>query len=275
MSITIQTVTTIDQCRQIERLQEKIWASSQLEVVPDHLLFTIAKEGGIVLLASTETGEPVGFAYGFLSRTDAGHLKLASHQAGVLAAYQDRHIGLALKLAQRDRALEQGLNLITWTFDPLQGRNAYFNLHKLGAVCITYLPNLYGDMRDDLNQGLPSDRFRVDWWIVSDRVAARVAGDVEKRPVSAYPVLNSGLLSDDSLRLPSSTVQPLQAPHCLVEIPSDINLLKMKNRNTALQWRLQTRQIFEQAFAAGYTTVDVLRDEGRNYYLLQKDWLLS
>lgn len=271
MTVHIQRVTTIEACRRIEQLQKKIWASTDLEVAPDHLLFTIAKEGGVVLLAKEED-KPVGFAYGFLSRTKERRLKLASHQAGVLPTVQDSGIGYALKLAQRQAALDLGLELITWTFDPLQGRNAYFNLHKLGAVCNTYFPNLYGEMRDDLNQGLPSDRFRVDWWIASDRVVSRVAGEVEERPVLGYPVLNASLPDNDEVRLPSLTVQPLLAPHCLVEIPADINYLKSKAPDVALQWRLQTRQIFEQAFAAGYTAIDLLRDQGRNYYLLQKEW---
>ncbi len=271
MSVTIQPVTTIAECRHLETLQKEIWASTDLEVAPDHLLFTIAKEGGLVLLASTEVGEPVGFAYGFLSRTDEGRLKLASHQAGVLPDYQDHQIGLALKLAQREHALEQGLDLITWTFDPLQGRNAYFNLHKLGAVSNTYLPNLYGQMRNELNQGLPSDRFRVDWWLASARVVARVRGDVEKRSVSAYPLLNASLPHGDGVRLPPATVQPLQTAPCLVEIPGDINRLKTKAPDAALRWQRQTRQIFEEAFATGYTAIDLLRAEGRNYYLLEKD----
>lgn len=273
MTVHIQRVTTIEACRDIEQLQKNIWASTDLEVAPDHLLFTIAKEGGVVLLAKTEADEPVGFAYGFLSQTETGQLKLASHQAGVLPTAQDSSIGYALKLAQRQAALDLGLELITWTFDPLQGRNAYFNLYKLGAVCNTYFPNLYGEMRDDLNQGLPSDRFRADWWIAADRVVRRVAGEVEERSVSAYPILNASLSGHDDARLPTSTVQPLSASHCLVEIPADINRLKMEAPAAALQWRFQTRQIFEQAFAAGYTAVDLLRDQGRNYYLLQKDGL--
>ncbi len=80
--------------------------------------------------------------------------------------------------------LAQGIDLITWTFDPLETRNATLNFHKLGAVCNTYFPNLYGDMRDGLNAGLPSDRFQVDWWIASERVAQRLAGEPPSTPPS-------------------------------------------------------------------------------------------
>ncbi|MDX1524061.1 MAG: hypothetical protein R3264_20700, partial [Anaerolineae bacterium] len=96
--ISIHPITTIEECRIIERLQAEIWQTGDLEVAPDHLLWTIAKEEGIVLLAETEAGEPVGFAYGFLSRTKTGHLKLASHQAGVLPAYQAGGFGYQIKL---------------------------------------------------------------------------------------------------------------------------------------------------------------------------------
>ena len=103
--------------------------------------------------------------------------------AGVHPAYRNRGLGYSLKLAQREHVLAQGIDLITWTFDPLETRNATLNFHKLGAVCNTYLPNLYGDMRDGLNAGLPSDRFQVDWWIASERVAQRLAG----QPPSGSP----------------------------------------------------------------------------------------
>ena len=271
MTVTIQAVTAIDECRHIEKLQKEIWTSTDLEVAPDHLLLTIAKEDGVVLLARTETGKPVGFAYGFLARTKDGRLKLASHQAGVLAAYQDDGVGYALKLAQRQATLDKRLDLITWTYDPLQGRNAYFNLHKLGAVCQTYLANLYGEMRDELNQGLPSDRFRVDWWIASAAVAERLAGQSPDYAVADYPILNQGIPLGEGLVAPANTFEPAHSSACLVEIPADINELKSTAPAVALQWRRQTRAIFEQAFAVGYTAVDVLRYEDRNYYLLQKD----
>ena len=144
MAISIFPVTKIEECRIIEQLQLEIWGGDGLEVTPDHLLLTMAKESGVVLLATTGAGQPVGFGYGFLAMTESGRLKLASHQVGVLPAHQDAGLGFALKLAQRDIALTRQLNLITWTFDPLQSRNARLNLRKLGAVSNTYFRNLYG-----------------------------------------------------------------------------------------------------------------------------------
>jgi predicted GNAT superfamily acetyltransferase len=272
MTISIHPVTTIEECRIIERLQAEIWGSDDIEVTPDHVLLTLAKEGSIVLLAMGEDEKPIGFAFGFLGFTADNRLKFASHVVGVLPAYQSQGIGYQLKLAQREAALARNLDLITWTFDPLQGRNARFNLRKLGAVCNTYLRHLYGDMRDGLNQGLPSDRFRVDWWIATDHVVDRIAGRFVEQPLppSECPILNSAATLDNGLLAPAETFAYPENPSCLVEIPVDVNRLKSEAPGLALKWRWQTREIFEMAFATGYTAIDLLRRNDRNYYLLQK-----
>lgn len=277
MTISISPVTTIEECRIIEQLQIEIWGCTELEVAPDHLVLTMAKEGGIVQLATDETGRSVGFGYGFLAETDAGHLKLASHQVGVLPAYQDTGLGFRLKLAQRAVALDRRLDLITWTFDPLQGRNARFNLRKLGAVAQTYLRDLYGQMRDELNRGLPTDRFKVDWWITTNHVINRLDGhSPELWPAAAdCPILNPATILDNGLAVPPDSVDLPHQDFCLVEIPADLPQLKTQAPELALTWRLQTRQLFEAAFVGGYTAVDLLRRSGRNYYLLQKNWQLS
>ena len=160
MSITIHSPEILEEFKAIEGLQAEIWGTA-IGVTPGIFLFVVAKEGGIVLLAQ-DNGKPVGFSYGILGLTEDNRVKLASHQTGVLPAYRDRGLGFDLKLAQRQAALAKSLDLITWTFDPLQGRNAWLNLRKLGAVCQTYIPDLYGEMNDAFNQGLPSDRFNVD-----------------------------------------------------------------------------------------------------------------
>ena len=107
-------------------------------------------------------------------------LKLVSHMTGVLAEYRDQRVGYELKLAQRDWALSLGLDLITWTYDPLESRNGYFNVHLLGSVSQTYLRNYYGEMSDQMNEGIPSDRLRVDWWITSPVVENCLGKSVEK-----------------------------------------------------------------------------------------------
>lgn len=271
MTISIRVVTTIEECQILERLQTEIWGCADVEA-GSHLMLIIAKEGGIVLLAVDEADQPVGFAYGIFALTQDNRLKLASHQTGVLPAYQSSGLGYRLKLAQREAALARRLDLITWTFDPLQSRNAYLNLHKLGAVCHTYLRHLYGDMPDALNRGLPSDRFQVDWWIASSHVRRRLAHPEPAPPLSESPIVNPTSLKNGFL-VPPETFNLPDAPFYRVEVPPDLPALKAGDPELALAWRLHTRQLFEACFAGGYTAVDLWRGEGCNYYLLQKDWL--
>ena len=174
--LPIRPLSTHGEIRAVEQLQREVWDLPDVEVVPLHVLITAAKNGGL-LLGAFDDERLVGFVFGFPGLTSDGKLKHCSHMAGVHPAYRDRGLGYSLKLAQRDHVLAQGIDLITWTFDPLETRNATLNFHKLGAVCNTYIPNLYGEMRDGLNAGLPSDRFQVDWWIASERVAQRLAGE--------------------------------------------------------------------------------------------------
>ena len=246
-----------------------------MEVAPDHLVLTMAKEGGVVLLARDERDEPIGFAYGFIGLTEDRRFKLASHQVGVLPTYQDRGLGYQLKLAQRQATLALDLDLITWTFDPLQGRNARFNMRKLGAVCKTYLRDLYGGMRDQLNQGLTSDRLKVEWWLATDHVAQRLTHPARAEvwpPDPVCPLLNQATLLENGVFVPPDTFDVPDTDFCLVEIPADIQQLKTETLDLAIKWRLHTRQVFETLFDRGYTAIDLLRRQGRNYYLLQKDW---
>ena len=257
----------------IEQLQIDIWGTG-IGATPGIFLHVIAKEGGVVLLA-LDDDKPVGFSYGFLGFAKNNTIKLASHQTGVLPAYQDRNLGYQIKLAQREATLALNIDHITWTFDPLQGRNASLNMRKLGAVCNTYYREYYGDMADELNQGLPSDRFVVDWWITTEHVTQRLAGKAieSNLPSMEYPILNEVTgLDPNGLPVPADGFDLPTGNRCLVEIPSDLSALKEKAPDLALKWRLQTRDIFEATFGMGYTAIDLLRYEGRNYYLLQKDW---
>ena len=168
MTIEIRLVQTIAEYRAVEQMQREVWNLEEVEVVPDHLLLTVQKNGGLVIGAfdrppEGENEQLVGFVFGFAGLTAAGQVKHCSHLAGVLPTHQNLGLGYRLKLAQRAHVVAQGIDLVTWTFDPLESRNARLNFHKLGVTCHTYLRNLYGDIRDALNAGLPSDRFQVDW----------------------------------------------------------------------------------------------------------------
>jgi predicted GNAT superfamily acetyltransferase len=267
----------------LESLQRRIWPGSEIDVVPGHLMLTIEHSGG-VLLGAFEEDRLVAFVLGFLGvdsatpdRVAMARLKHCSHMLGVDPDYRDRGIGLRLKLAQRRLVIEQGIRLVTWTYDPLQSRNAHINIRRLGAVSRRYLPNLYGEMRDDVNKGIPSDRFEVEWWVSSPRVVTRVEGS--RRPVDLANILAAGAhklnpatLGADDLPHPSEELEPMEGNLLLVEIPPDFDAIRRSDMDLARLWRVQTRQVFQDAFGMGYLVSDFvhLQDERfpRSYYLL-------
>ncbi len=266
---TITPAKTIADFRAIEVLQEKIWGTSAMDVVPDHLLLTVAKNGGIVLLAQ-RAGRPIGFAFGFLGKTAEGELKHCSHQAGVIPAEQNTGVGYALKLAQREAALAQGLSLMTWTFDPLQSRNAHFNMRKLGATSRIYLPELYGTMRDALNTGIPSDRLEALWRLNAPDTLRRLAGAIPAPEVSAAAVLNPCRMDASGFPVPPDTPKELSARRHFIEIPADIATIKAKNHPLAVAWRMHTRELFRLCFSAGYHICDFVYQaaDNRAFYML-------
>src|SRR5512141_546470 len=160
---TIRPLITLEDFHAAEEVQRAAWGSADIDIAPLHVMLTIAKNGGVVLGAFAQD-QLIGFVYGFVGTTDRAdaHLKHTSHQMGVLPEWQSRGVGYALKVAQREAVRQQGLRLITWTYDPLESKNARLNIAKLGAVCNTYIRNYYGELRDELNLGLATDRFQVD-----------------------------------------------------------------------------------------------------------------
>ena len=281
--IDVRPVQTHDEYRDVEHLQRLAWGHGDLDVVPDHLLITIQKNGGLVLGAfEVSPGDglggvqerPVGFALGFIGLAPDGQLKHCSHMVGVPPTEQNRNVGYRLKLAQRAHVLAQGIDLITWTFDPLESRNARLNFHKLGATCNIYLREVYGRMRDELNVGLPSDRFQVDWHLASVQVRGRLRGDWVATSLMALcgegvPIVNRALPGD--LPHPPRTVLPLEGDRLLVQIPAHFQALKAADFGLACAWREHTRALFEAAFAAGYTAVDLILERGESYYLLERE----
>jgi predicted GNAT superfamily acetyltransferase len=246
-----------------EEIQRQVWGPGDAEVVPYNMLAAVTRNGGIALGAFAGN-DLIGFAFGFLG-TSARYgpeapatvkLKHHSHMLAVLPEWRDVGVGYTLKLAQRDAARAQALRLMTWTYDPLESRNALLNIAKLGAVCSTYYCDYYGEMRDELNVDLPSDRFQVDWYIASNRVATRLTAHRARLEREQYASAGAVLLNparfDTVLPRPSETVAMLSTDLALVEIPADFQVIRHTDRALALAWRMQTREIFEQAFARGY-----------------------
>jgi predicted GNAT superfamily acetyltransferase len=268
---------------QAEEMQRIVWGESETDVVPRHFLLALARNGGLVL-GAFDGDKLVGFLAGFLGtdqkspdRPAMTRLKHASHMMGVLPEYRSLGIGFRLKYLQREDVIENGVRLATWTYDPLQSRNAYLNIRRLGAVCSEYIREYYGDMRDEINIGYPSDRFRVDWWVTSRRVQARV--DELRAPLDLANYLSGGVkkafstqLNSEGIIHPTEAEPEFEGTMTLVEIPSDIDAIREKNSEIALSWRLYTRNLFEEAFSKGYIVTDFVFLKGekipRSYYVL-------
>ncbi len=275
----IRPITTIDEAQQVIQVELAAWQMDPIDATPAHVLITIAKNGG-ALLGAYDGGRLVGFSLGWLGTVDDGrpasaHLKLVSHMTGVLPAYRDQRVGCRLKLAQREWALERGLELVTWTYDPLESRNANLNLRRLGATCNTYLRDVYGEMADRMNEGLASDRFRVDWRIATTHVRERLAG----AHTLAHPPADAQLLNPAAsgpghgFRYPAEPTAAPAGPRLLVEIPADMQAIRRADMGLAAAWRSHTRAVFEGAFAAGYRATDFIFQRGamppRSFYLLE------
>jgi predicted GNAT superfamily acetyltransferase len=277
--ISIRALKDIAQFHQCEELQRRVWGMEDLSVVPLHLLLTAQKNGGLVLGAFDEQGTMVGFVFGFLGMTDQGQVKHCSHMAGVLPEYQGQQIGYRLKLAQREHVRAQGLDLATWTYDPLEGSNASVNIGKLGVICRTYLPDVYGDTGIQLHLGLPTDRFEVEWWVRSQRVEERLGSrhgklTLDKALDMGAERANRTELDGRGLLRSEMDDRASGARAFLVEIPADFQAIKSADMGLAREWRLQTREIFLECFGAGYVATDFISEvqEGRrrNFYLLQR-----
>ena len=246
-SVEIRLLRSHDEYAACETLSRDVWGVAERNIVPRELLLTMQLNGGLVHGAFLPDDQMIGFCFGFAGLRD-GRLRLCSHQLGVLPPYRGTGVGIALKLAQKRDALQRGYELITWTFDPLEARNAYINLHRLGCIGRLYDRDHYGPMEDDLNRGLPSDRFEAEWWLRRDRpvLAAERAPVILRRGSNGEPVSSV------------ATLEPAGA--AWIEIPSDFQAVKRRSLELARQWRLESRSAFEAALAAGLVAVDFRRE---------------
>ncbi|HLA06401.1 MAG TPA: GNAT family N-acetyltransferase [Anaerolineales bacterium] len=272
----IKILETPEDMNAVETLQRAVWPDSETDIVPAHMLITAVHNGGLVAGAFMED-QLIGFVFGFPgleSTPDGPRPKHCSHMMGVHPDHRDSGVGFALKRAQWQMVRHQGLDHITWTYDPLLSRNAHLNISKLGAVCNTYRRSEYGEMRDGLNAGLPSDRFQVDWWINTRRVERRLS----KRPRKAlkldnfskadlHPLYSPHFQAGGWLR-PPEHFAPFEERLALAEIPNDFSSLKAADFPLARDWRFFTREVFETAFVAGFIATDFIHDQGRSFYVL-------
>jgi predicted GNAT superfamily acetyltransferase len=269
----IRDLTTLEECRQVAALEKDVWGYADAEdVVPPPVLIVSIKRGGVLLGAFDDSGNLKGFVYS-IPAVKGGRLTQWSHMLGVTADARHTGLGLRLKLAQRERTLAMGVDLIEWTYDPLQAVNAHLNFARLGVVVEEYEENIYGDSTSPLHRGSPTDRFVAEWAIksahVERRIASRGMGLIRDASIGTAPLVNPSVDRGTHLA-PGRATLTLDAARLLVEIPVGFSDLQKRDPELALEWRLATRGIFQHYFGAGYRTVDFFlsSDSGRGHYLL-------
>ena len=270
----IRKLETPEEYLEAENVQRTVWHFPDREIVPLNELVVLQKHGGHVF-GAFDGGKMVAFCFGSPAYGE-GKAYHYSRMLGVMPGCQDGGIGFTMKLKQREYVLKQGLDLVVWTFDPLQSRNAYLNIEKLGCVIRKYAVNLYPESGSQFNAGMESDRFTPEWWIKSRRVADRIKGrraahDLESfAPALGTTVNAAGLLEPGELR------PRLRDRKISIEIPDDIDALKKKDLQLAQRWRHATRDLFLACFKRGYTVMGFASKaelgRRRSYYLLEKGY---
>ena len=271
--IEIRSIDTIPLMRGVEELQKEVWGPH--DVVPlTHLV--AAKEVGGILIGAYDGDELVGFVYGFVGQED-GHVLIHSHMLAVKPTHRDHHLGYRLKLAQREAALASGFTRITWTFDPLQSRNAHLNFARLGTLADQYKLNFYGvESPSPLHRHVGTDRLWVSWLLKSRRVRERLAQVSGAEPLPSSPDQTATLVRFETDGSPGTTLldETRKPAHLLIEIPGDIGSLQQHDPELARAWRAATRQAFTSALSSGYLVEEFYRQSrsGRPFgvYLLSR-----
>jgi predicted GNAT superfamily acetyltransferase len=270
--LAVRAIADADTLRRCVELQAQIWGMDDRDVVPDHQLIAAVSAGGLVLGGFAPDGTLVGFSYAFPGWR-RGKALWYSHMTGVLPQHRNAGLGYRLKSAQREAALAAGIDLVVWTYDPLQAGNACFNLGRLGAIASRYHVDLYGVMGDAINRGLSSDRFEVDWFLQSSRVVARLAS-ASRSPIDQGAAWALARAEQGCPPLPEHARLGLSDARILAEIPSDLNHLKAAYPAAATSWREATRMVFQHYLARGYAATDAARiPDARGHrvaYLLQQ-----
>jgi predicted GNAT superfamily acetyltransferase len=236
--IVIRKCSALQEFHACVELQREIWREADLELEPA-TTFVVASITGGQVLGAFDGDTMVGYTMAVVGlRQNVPYLH--SHQTGVSAAYRDRGVGRMLKLFQREDALARGIRLVEWTFDPLELKNAHFNLNRLGAICRRYIPNLYGVTTSPLHRGIATDRLVAEWWLDSPRVVAAIENLV-----------------------PNATNAPAE-----IAVPAELEQWKQEDSQRVQAVQTRVREEFTHWFARGYAAVAVHAGEKSTEYLL-------
>jgi len=235
--IEIRHCTTLAEFEECVRIEHATWGPELAEPTG---MFVVARHTGGQVFAAFDGPKMVGFTMAIAGARD-GRIFLHSHQTAVLPEYRDQGVGRKLKLFQREDALERGINLVEWTFDPLELKNAHFNLVRLGAVARRYIPNCYGITKSPLHHGIPTDRLVAEWWLDS----ARVKAILENSPLTG------------------------KGPVERIPVPSNIGETKTQDPEAAIRIQTGLRGQFVRAFASGQAATSIGSRVARVDYILE------
>jgi predicted GNAT superfamily acetyltransferase len=276
MTITYKRLKTLEELKLCEKAQEAVWGFDLLDTIPARFMLVLRKHGGFAM-GAFDGDLMVGFVFG-VPAIHYGRPSQHSHMLAVLPEYRNQNIGFKLKIAQLEDALSRDIDLITWTFDPLQSRNAYLNLNKLGVIACSYTINLYGEETSSkLHGGLGTDRLLAEWWLVSDKVKSildkRNQEVVEKKHVKGVNI-NKTNRDKQGLLIPVESDLTLTNDVLMLEIPDDIEEIKKLNIQIGHKWREHVQKALIHYFTTGYYInylhIEREDDVRRTYYVLER-----
>jgi predicted GNAT superfamily acetyltransferase len=288
-TVTIRDLQSFEDLKQVEEVEKEVWGLSALDATPLTLIVA-TKEAGSIWVGAFDGTKLVGFAFGFLG-LESGHLIVHSHMLAVREPYRNSHLGYSLKLAQRERVLalrvdngrandspmsDVRVSEMTWTFDPLQSRNAHLNFTKLGVVSENYKVDFYGPETSSVLHRNGTDRLWVTWPLASRRVQDRLQGKDHRAEVLDALSTLTPLIQFNGDGKPARTdlAAAVSRQRIAIEIPSDIVNVEQKDPTLAWEWRLQTRWAFTEALNAGFSVAEFCRtvrgQQGPGVYLLEK-----
>ncbi|MCK4972590.1 MAG: GNAT family N-acetyltransferase [Candidatus Heimdallarchaeota archaeon] len=273
-SIVYKELTDYSEYTNIEKIQINAWGFPDRELVPKRIIYATQRSGGVVIAAYLNQ-EIIGYVWGWIGRINPYGTFIYSHHNAVVREHQNKGIGIQLKLEQRKWALERNFKTINWTFDPLQSRNCYINLHKLGAICNNYKVKYWGEMQDELNIGIDTDRFYCSWIIDSSHVKKRLNSEYE----DYTEIINNNFYhsikttSNKGILKVKESDFDIQETIILAEIPIDFTNIMKSNNELAKEWRKETRKILTHYFNKGYSAIDFIIDKSvtpwKGYHVLK------
>ena len=238
-AVAVRALHTPAEMDEAVGLQKLIWGFAEVDLLPARLFVVATKIGGQAFGAYDGT-HMVGYCLAIPGIKPIGRAYLHSHMLGVLAEYRDQGVGKKLKLAQREDALGRGVDLMEWTFDPLQVKNAFFNMERLGCVVRRFVRNQYGITSSQFDQGMPTDRCTAEWWMRSERVTQTLAGAPPPKP-------------------------PIERR---IEVPLAFPEWRRDAPKRAREMQARISDAFEEALQSGLAVVGVERSEEAGTYLL-------